>query len=109
MRRRQTYAALMLCVAVSCSSFASQRVRQYNAVITEAYKQTAIYLDAGKLKADDGAAIIAALDLASKQVDRYWAAVRDDSPQDVRKVILKALEEALAEAQKILLAREASK
>ena len=94
-----------LILLAACSTFASQKVVQYNATIEEGYNQVTIYLDAGKLSADDGAAIIGALDVASKQVDRYWAASKSGAPDNVKKAILRGIQDALAEAEKILRAK----
>ena len=105
--RKTVTLPLVLLVVAACSTFASQRVVQYNATIEEAYKQVTIYLDAGKLSADDGAAVIAALDVASKQVDRYWDASKTGAPRSVKTAILQGITDALAEAEKILLAKGA--
>ena len=107
MRHARILPILALMLVASCSTFASQRVVQYNATIEEAYKQVTIYLDADKLSADDGAVAIAALDVASKQVDRYWAASKSGAPDSVKSAILQGIKDALAEAEKILIAKGA--
>lgn len=101
MRKALPLSVLLVAIA-ACSSFQSQRVRQYNAVLEEGYKQVAIYLDAGKLTADQGEAVIASLDIAKAQVARYWESVKTGAPQDVRKAIIAAIERALAAADAII-------
>ena len=107
MRHARILPILALMLVASCSTFASQRVVQYNATVEEAYKQVTIYLDAKKMSAEQGGIAIAALDVASKQIDRYWAASKSGAPDSVKKAILQGIKDALAEANAILIAKGA--
>jgi len=99
----------ILLVLAACSSFASQRVRQYNFAIEEAAKQLTIYADADRLDGEQATAILAALKVATAQVDRYWEAVKNDAPRSIRSAIMDAIVAALNEANKILMAKETAK
>ena len=106
MRRYVSILALVAIVG-ACSSFKSQRVRQYNATVEEGYKQVTILLDAKKIDAETGAQIIAALDLASKEIDRWWAGVQSGAPASVQSRILAIIQDALNEAAKLMAAKGA--
>ena len=105
MRRAPTL-ILALAVLAACSSYSSQRVRQYNAAVEEGYKQVTILLDANKIDADAGAVAIASLDLASKEIDRWWAGVQSGAPREVQTRILQIITDALAEATAIMARKE---
>lgn len=106
MRRNQTYAALLLCVAVSCSTFQSQKVRQIAFTIEETAQQTTILVDNDRITADQAQAILSALKVARAQLGRYWEAVRTGAPRSTTNVILDALDDALDEAVRLLAAQE---
>jgi hypothetical protein len=106
MRTRQTYAALLLCVAVSCSSFASGKVRQSASVIEEMAKQTEILVENDRLSVEQAQAISSALKVALAEVERYWESVKADSPRATQRIILDALADALAEATRLMAQRE---
>ena len=106
MRRAPTL-ILLAALAVGCSTFQSQRVRQAAFTIEEIANQTTILVDADRLTADQASAILSALKVARAQTERYWVAVKSGAPRSTTNIILDALDDALREATRLLAAQEA--
>ena len=104
--RRALLIPLLLTIAAGCSSFESQRVRQSAHVIAELAAQTTILNDNERITVEQAQAVSSALKVALAEVERYWSAVQAGSPREVRSKILDILNDAIAEATKILAQRE---
>ena len=105
---RKALIPVMLLALAACSSFESQRVRQAAHVIDELGVQAKILVENDRITAEQAEAVSAALKVALAETERYWNAVKNGAPRELRRRILDILNDAIQEATRILAQREQS-